>query len=93
MIAVMVVAILSVHAPHGFFAQNNGYELPLAYIAIALIIAVGGPGAYSLDAWLGLSAFWTPALQWGFVGLGVLGGVGNMALRRKPAATQQPTAN
>lgn len=93
MISVMVVAILSVHAPHGFFAQNNGYELPLAYIAIALIIAVGGPGAYSLDAWLGLSAFWTPALQWGFVGLGVLGGVGNMALRRKAAATQQPTAN
>src|ERR1700676_3459944 len=31
-IATMVVAILAVHAPHGFFASNNGYELPLTNI-------------------------------------------------------------
>jgi len=87
-VAVMTTAILTVHLPHGFFGQNNGYELPLTYGLIALAIAIIGPGAYSLDSLLGIGAIWTPALCWGAVGLGVLGGVGNAALRRKPATTQ-----
>jgi putative oxidoreductase len=93
MIAVMVTAILAVHASHGFFAQDNGYELPLAYIAIALVIALVGPGAYSLDALFGWTGLWTPALEWGFVGLGVLGGLVNALARRRPAPTQQPAGS
>lgn len=44
MIAVMLVAILTVHKGHGFFTQNGGAELPLMYIAVALTVAVAGPG-------------------------------------------------
>ncbi|HEY4439462.1 MAG TPA: DoxX family protein [Candidatus Elarobacter sp.] len=82
-IAVMVVAILSVHLSHGFFASNNGYELPLAYIGWAFILAFTGFGPYSLDAVLGLNTLWTLQIAWIAVLLGVLGGLANMALRRK----------
>lgn len=91
MISVMLVAILTVHVPKGFFISDGGMELNLAYIAIAIAIAIVGPGAYSLDAALGIGAIWTPALSWSVLGLGVLGALGNVALRRKPAA--QATSN
>jgi len=91
MVSVMVVAILTVHVPKGFFISDGGMELNLAYIAIAIALALVGPGAYSLDAALGIGAIWTPALSWSVLGLGVLGALGNVALRRKPAA--QATSN
>jgi putative oxidoreductase len=92
MIAVMTTAALSVHAPNGFFGQNNGYELPLVYGGLALLLAFTGFGAYSLDAAFGLNTLWTPTLSWIFVGLGILGGLGNHATRRK-AAPSQPAGN
>src|ERR1700761_8599523 len=61
-IAVMVVAVLAVHWPNGFFATNNGYELPLVYGSLAVAFAFAGFGAYSLDAVFGWSAVWTPQL-------------------------------
>ena len=84
-ISVMVVAIFSVHLRGGFFAPN-GIEMPLLYLALGVTFAVVGFGAYSLDAALGLTGIWTPALAWLFVGLGIVGGLLNMAARRKPAA-------
>jgi putative oxidoreductase len=92
-VSVMVVAILSVHAPKGFFAQNGGIELPLAYIAIAVAVALVGPGAYSLDAIFGIGSIWTPGLSWAVLGLGVLGALANIALRRKPDIARQPSGN
>ena len=88
-IATMVVAILVVHLPSGFFAPN-GFELPLLYAAIAFGFAFGGFGAYGVDALAGWNAVWTPALAWTFVGLGIVVGLLNVAARRKPAA--QPAA-
>ena len=84
-IAVMIVAIWSVHIDKGFFAQNGGWELSATYIAIAVGLVASGYGAYSLDAAFGLGSVWTPALSWIFIGLGVVGGFANLALRRKPA--------
>jgi putative oxidoreductase len=92
-VAVMVVAMLTVHAGKGFFAQNGGAELPLAYIAIAIAVALVGPGSYSLDSLFGIGGLWTPALSWAALGLGVIGGLANVALRRRPAAVQQPAGN
>lgn len=83
-IAVMVVAIATVHWQHGVFAQNEGVELPLLYAVAAAGLALSGFGAYSLDALLGLT--WPPAVAWTAIGLGVIGGLGNLALR-KTAAT------
>lgn len=84
--AVMVVAILAVHVKNGFFAQNNGYELPLLYIASTAGLAFAGYGAYSLDVVIGRT--FSPAFDYAIVGVGILAGLGAFATRGKPAATQ-----
>jgi putative oxidoreductase len=76
----MIVAIATVHLPHGLFTQNNGFELPLLYIASATAIALIGNGAYSLDAGLGLA--WRPEVVWTVLALGVIGGFANLAVRK-----------
>jgi putative oxidoreductase len=81
MISVMVVAAVSVHWPN-VFAQSNGIEVPLLYGATAAALALTGFGAYSLDYALGLSQVWTPALSWIVLGIGILGGIANLGLRR-----------
>jgi putative oxidoreductase len=89
-VSVMVVAAVAVHAPNGFFAPN-GFELPAVYAALAVLLAFTGYGAYSLDAALGLSQLSQPGYAAIAIGLGVLGGLGNLAVRRKPA--QAPAAH
>ncbi|QGQ46168.1 DoxX family protein [Metabacillus sediminilitoris] len=46
----MLIAIIKVHGANGLWATNNGYELNLVYIVIALGAALTGAGSYSLDA-------------------------------------------
>jgi putative oxidoreductase len=58
----MIVAIITVHWRNGLMAATNGVEIPLHYAAAALSLALTGPGDYSIDAMLGLSAWWTPQL-------------------------------
>ena len=83
-VAVMVVAIATVHWQHGVFAQNNGMELPLLYAVGAASLALGGFGAYSLDALLGLS--WPQSVIWVALALGVAGGFANLAVRKTEPA-------
>jgi len=86
MLSVMVVAAVSVHAPHGLFAMSNGIEIPLLYGIGAAALALTGPGLYSLDALLGLTSLWSSPMSWAALVAGILGGVANLALRRPPAA-------
>lgn len=64
LIAVMAVAMFTIHSRHGFSAINTigltpagpqfgppGYEVNLLYIAGLLALIIGGPGALSFDAW------------------------------------------
>jgi putative oxidoreductase len=83
-LSVMIVAALSVHAQHGLFAANNGIEVPLLYAAAAVALGLTGPGAYSLDAAIGLASVWTPAVAWSVLVVGAIGGVLNAAVRRAP---------
>lgn len=48
----MIVAMLLVHWPNGFFMDANGIELALTLAATGLFFALAGPGALSLDAQL-----------------------------------------
>ena len=67
---------------NGLLATTNRVELPLLYIASALCLALTGPGAYSIDAALGLSASWTPLVIAIVLLSGVLGGLATLGLRR-----------
>jgi putative oxidoreductase len=79
-LATMIVA-MSVHWQNGLFATANGFELPLLYAAVAAALALSGPGAYSIDEAIGLTPFWTPALAWTAIAIGVIGGAANVAAR------------
>ncbi len=48
----MVVAMLVVHWPNGFFAGDGGIELVLVLGAAALALAMTGPGALAVDRFL-----------------------------------------
>jgi putative oxidoreductase len=85
MVSVMIVAAFSVHWQNGLFATSNGIEVPLLYATGATALALTGPGRYSLDAWLGLAPLWTPAITLTALGVGIIGGVANLALRRTSA--------
>lgn len=49
LIIVMIVAIITVHLPHGFSAGDNGFEIPLYYMLFLSVFATFGAGKISLD--------------------------------------------
>jgi len=83
-IGVMTVA-LTVKWRHGLWVQNDGYEYPLVLIGTAAALAATGPGAWSVDAALGL----TPYPLW-WAALALAAGLGSGLLTRlvlhRPAA-------
>ncbi|HZG73142.1 MAG TPA: DoxX family protein [Chondromyces sp.] len=48
----MVMAIVKVHGPNGLWSTQNGYEYNLTLLAVAIGVALTGPGRYALDAFL-----------------------------------------
>lgn len=85
MLSVMIVAAVTVHLPNGLFAAKNGIEVPLLYAVGAAALALTGPGAYSLDAVLGLGTLSSPAIAGVALAAAILGGIGNLMARRQPA--------
>src|SRR5215471_6532913 len=63
-VAVMIVAIGTIHIGKGFWNTNGGYEYNLANIAGALAIAGAGTGLYSLDAMAPLPILANPNASW-----------------------------
>jgi putative oxidoreductase len=49
----MVVAVVQVHLPNGYFWTDGGFEYPLLWAILALSYVVKGGGWYSLDAKIG----------------------------------------
>ena len=80
MVAVMIVA-LTQHAGNGFFAMDNGMEVPLLYLAGGLVLGVTGFGRYSLDAALGLGGLHSPEVVTTALAVAVVGGLAAIALR------------
>ncbi|RPF27653.1 DoxX family protein [Georgenia muralis] len=87
-VGTMVVAA-STHAASGLWNTGGGYELPLVLAVVGATVALTGPGAYSLDAVLGLQL--SPVVGLGAIALGVLAALvvvarARTAVRSVPAA-------
>lgn len=82
LLSVMIVAAVTVHWNHGFFATGNGIEVTVLYATAAVMLALAGPGAYSLDALFGLQMLWSPEFAGIALVVGVIGAIGNLAARR-----------
>ena len=52
LIVIMIVAIVTVHLPHGFSAGENGFEIPLYYMLFLIIFTSFGAGKISIDNFL-----------------------------------------
>ena len=84
-VAALVVALVAVTAPAGFFSQNKGCETTLVYLLLIVLLAVLGYGEYSLDALLHLSALWTPHVVGIAIATGAAAGLLATFLRRQSA--------
>jgi putative oxidoreductase len=83
-VAVMIVAIFTVHISKGFWMTNGGYEYNLANIAAALAIAAAGSGAYSLDAIAPLAVLSQSNVAWIIFAVIVAGALLTLVVRRAP---------
>ncbi len=81
-VLVMIVAIVSVHLPKGFWTQNGGYEMNALYIAGEVAIAYAGNGAFSLDRAFGLSIFTSASWATILLGAAVVIALLNLLVRR-----------
>ena len=84
----MIVAMETVHKEHGFFAADNGVEVPLLYAAAALAFAAGGYGDCSVDRLLGLDKFFSKR-RWFYLGIaGAIGAAISVLNQRVPSTPE-----
>lgn len=85
-IALMIVAIITVHARVGYFIflPNGGWEYCASIIAVSTAISVMGPGKYSLDHAWGL----TSDLSVWALPVGVLAALCHVAISYRPASAR-----
>jgi putative oxidoreductase len=90
-IAVMVVAIATVHASNGPWVTDSGWEYNAVLIAVAFALTGASPGEISLDDAIG----WMPDITgtgWAFgaLGAGLLGALGALGSARAVTARATP---
>ena len=84
-LASMAMATFTAHWGKPIWVTSGGAEFPVTNAAIAIAIALAGPGRYSIDAALGISLL--IALTWVAVAAVVLGVV--VALATRAPATRE----
>jgi putative oxidoreductase len=80
-IGVMTVASAT-KLRHGFWVQNDGYEFPLFLCLTGIVLALSGPGAWSLDHVISLNGSLPTSV--GAIALGAVSGCISAALLRQP---------
>ena len=83
-VGVMVNAILAVHWQNGLWVTDGGFEYPLVAAVTALVAVGAGPGAYSLDHFLGYDV-WGGAWAALTAAVGISAALFVLATRERPA--------
>jgi putative oxidoreductase len=84
MLLAQSVTILALVAPRGFWHDKGGIEYPLLLAGVSAAVGLVGPGAWSLDALLGVRL--DAVVVMGLLAVAVAGAVGGLAMRRPPPA-------
>jgi putative oxidoreductase len=84
------VIILKAHWSRGFWGRDGGFEFPLSLVAGVVAIVGTGAGALSLDAALGIA--YPVELRVALFVIGILGGLGAIAVTRFLPAAPAPVA-
>lgn len=87
----MIVAMLAVHKDNGFFAADNGIEVPLLYAAAALAFAAGGYGDCSIDRLFGIDRFLAKR-RWFYLGIATAIGTAIALLNQRVPSQPQTEA-
>jgi putative oxidoreductase len=87
-VSTMIVAAAA-HAENGFFATDNGFELPASYAVINSALALTGPGAYSIDHLMGTERFYTPAVVLPALAGGIIGACMVLSQRQPQTKTTE----
>ena len=84
-VALMVVAIITVHRSVGYFIflPNGGWEYCASIIAVCAALSLTGPGAWSFDDAIGLNL----ALNHWAVPVGIVAAVCHLALCWRPPSS------
>ncbi|MEV7994851.1 DoxX family protein [Streptomyces sp. NPDC086077] len=80
------------HGPNGLWAHLDGYEVPFVYGALAFILALTGPGSWSVDHALGASEM--SGVSWALAAavVAVAAAVPALLLRRRSLRTPAPAS-
>ena len=88
LIAIMVVAFISVHRYAGFWITarpDEGWEYVFVIAATGFALAIGGPGEYSIDQAIAIADDLDGWIGFAIAAFGVLAGLGQAALFYRPS--------
>lgn len=86
-VGTMVVAAAP-NAPNGLWAHQGGCEVPVVYAGLGAVLALTGPGRWSLDHVVGLGSLSGPAWGGAAIALGAVAAVPPLLLRRRVLAAR-----